>query len=730
MSRDLLFEIGVEELPAGYVLPALEQLELGVAGGLETLRLAHDEVRTYATPRRLAIMVRALDERQSDFEEEALGPAVKVAFDADGKPTKALAGFCAGKGVDTASVRRVSTPKGEYVAVTVKHVGKDATELLPALLAGVATRLQFPKMMRWTTPEGAEARFARPVRWLVALLGSEVVPVRAFGLTAGRASMGHRFLAPGAVEVGEAGAYLARLEQAFVLADHRERRRRIVDQARRLAKSADGSLLEDEELIDINTFLGEWPTAFGGGYDSRYATLPNEVKIAALKEHQRFFSVAMPGVDWAGASPKPLAGSGALLRNHFIAVRNGDERGLDRVRKGNHDVLVARLEDALFYWQTDLKHKPAERVEQLSTVVWMEGLGTLRDKATRLQSLGGWLAARLAPESAGVVERAGLLAKTDLLGEMIGSGKEYASLEGKMGGYYAREAGEPIAVAEAIFEHYAPRGAGDALPVTPAGRVLSLADKLDHVAGAFVAGKIPTGSEDPFGVRRAGNGVVRILIEGPSHLDLRDASMEMTRAFFAADPDLPQAEIMRKLGDFWRGRVDVALEDRGIPYDQREAALEAQLRMSGVPKPRPGWIDPADTLARAQVLTGFVADIRFGPLVILFKRVANILAKATETLPGTLDVAGLTEPAEKTLLAALEKARNASEPLWARRDYAAILPQLLAMEQAIHGFFDAVMVNVDDLPTRINRLQLLAEVRALFVRGWDLSKVVVEGERP
>jgi glycyl-tRNA synthetase beta chain len=359
----------------------------------------------------------------------------------------------------------------------------------------------------------------------------------------------------------------------------------------------------------------------------------------------------------------------------------------------------------------------------------MEGLGTLRDKASRLESLGAWLAERLAPEAAAAVKRAALLCKTDLLGEMIGSGKEYASLEGVIGGYYAREAGEPQAVAEAIYEHYRPRGASDTLPQSAAGRILSLADKLDHVAGAFVAGKIPTGSEDPFGVRRAGNGVVRMLLECGFHLDLRDASMEMTRIFFAADPDLAQAEIVRKLGEFWRGRVDVALEDRGIPYDKRDATLDAQIRKSDAPRARPGWIDPADALDRAQVLAGFSDDPRFGSLVILFKRVANILAKATETLPGTLDATRLTEPAESALLAALETARSATEPLWAKRDYAAILPRLLEMEQSIHGFFDAVMVNVDDLPTRINRLQLLADVRELFTRGWELSKVVVEGER-
>ena len=357
----------------------------------------------------------------------------------------------------------------------------------------------------------------------------------------------------------------------------------------------------------------------------------------------------------------------------------------------------------------------------------MEGLGSLREKAGRLSALAAWLAQRLAPGAAAAAERAALLCKTDLLSEMIGSGKEYASLEGVMGGHYARRAGEPEAVAAAIAEHYRPRGPADALPATDGGVLLALADKLDHVAGAFVAGKLPSGSEDPYGVRRAGNGVVRILLEQERHLDLRDATMEATRPFFAAGPDLKQAEIVRQLGEFWRGRVEAALEDRGLRYDECEAALEARILADG--RPRPGWNDPHDALKRAQVLSAFRSDRRFEPLVILFKRVANILAKATETIPPALDRARLTEKVEKDLAAALDRARAASEPLWQRRAYGEILPALLSMEEAIHAFFDGVMVNAEDMPTRLNRLRLLTEVRELFVRGWDLSKVVVEGEK-
>ena len=709
MSRDLLFEIGVEELPAGYVPPALEQLERAVRDGLEALRLGFGGVVSHGTPRRLTVVVHRVDDRQSDFDEEAMGPATKVAFDPEGRPTRALLGFCAGKGVDASAVRRVETPKGEYVAVTVHHTGKGALDVLPAMLAAAALKLQFPKTMRW---DAGDYRFGRPVRWLVALFGADLVPVQAFGVAAARTTFGHRFLHPGTVSIADPGAYLDALRGARVIADPAERRRAVAEQIAAAAATAGGRVVADDELTDIVNYLVEWPTAIVGTFDARYLDLPREVIVTALREHQRFFAVEK---------------SDGTLLPHFVTVRNGDAAGLDTVRKGNEDVLVARLDDARFYWDTDTKLKPADLVDKLSGVVWMEGLGSLREKASRLEGLTGWLADRVDGTARAAATRAALLCKTDLLGEMIGSGKEYASLEGVMGGHYARRAGEPEAVAAAISEHYAPRGAGDAPPFSAAGAVLSLADKLDHVAGAFVAGKSPSGSEDPYGVRRAANGAIRILIERDWSLDLRAAAMEITRPLFANDPDLPQAEVMKKLGDFLRSRVDTALEDRGLAYDVREAALEARILMAGAG--RPGWCDAADVLARARALEAFREDPRFAPLVILFKRVSNILKAATDPLPPALDTARLSDANEQALLAAIELARVRTAALWEQREYPAILPELLSMGPAIHSFFDKVMVNVEDAAVRQNRLRLLADVRELFLRGWDLSKAVVEGEK-
>jgi glycyl-tRNA synthetase beta chain len=710
VSHSLLFEIGCEELPPSYVPPALEQLAALAREGLAQQRLTFDDARTSGTPRRLTLAVSGLGAHQPDRDEEAQGPAVNQAYDAEGRPTRALLGFCQGRGVDPATVRRVMTPRGERVAVTVHHHGRPAAAVLPELLGALAGRLVFPKTMRWLP--GDDTRFARPVRWLVALLDDQVLPVRAFGLEAGRATRGHRFLAPAPAALAHARDYDATLAGAHVVADPERRRTEVASHVAAAARAAGGRVVEDDELIEINNFLLEEPRAFAGHFDARYLDLPREVIVTALREHQRFFAVE---------------DAAARLLPAFVALRDGGERGMERVRKGNEDVLVARLEDARFYWETDVAKPPATQLDALAHVVWIEGLGSLRDKAERLERLGAWLAQRLAPTAEPAVRRAALLCKTDLLSEMIGSGKEYASLEGIMGGHYARRAGEPEAVATAIAEHYRPRGPMDVLPASEAGALLALADKLDHVAGAFMAGKAPSGGEDPYGVRRAGNGVVRIVIEQQRHLDLQESTVESTAVLFHGSPDAPHAEIMRRLREFWRGRVEAALDDRGIAYDARDAALEARVAANG--RTRPGWIDPADALTRARVLSEFRADARFEPLVILFKRVANILAKATEPLPEALDRARLTEPAERALVEALDRAAAATGPLWERHAYAAILPALLEMEHAIHAFFDAVMVNVEDAPTRLNRLRLLAGVRELFLRGWDLSRIVVEGER-
>jgi glycyl-tRNA synthetase beta chain len=699
---ELLLEIGVEELPASYVLTALAELERRLVEGVQELRLGVAEARSYATPRRLAVQLWGVATRQADHEEEVTGPPARAAYDGDGKPTPALLGFARGRGVDPSAVRRVQTERGEYVVATVREPGRAALEILPSLLESAITGLPFPKTMRWSA-SAPGFRFARPVRWVVALLGSELVPVHLAGLAADRRSYGHRFLRPHAVELLSAAEYLEALGKASVEADHALRRKSVLTQARAQARRAGGRLVEDEELVERNTFLVERSQAFLGRFDPGFLSLPREVIVTAMREHQFYFAVE--------------DARGTLLPV-FVGIRNGMRRGIEQVVHGNEFVLRARLDDARFYWETDLKRAPGDRIEELAGITWLEGFGTLRDKARRVEALAAWLAARWSPGGEAAARRAALLMKTDLLSEMIGSGKEYAALEGVIGAYYAKHHGEPAEVVAAIREHVLPRGAGDALPATPTGAVLAVADRVDSVTGYFLAGKVPSGSEDPYGVRRLGNGVLRVLLEQKRHLDLGEASCHAVGGFAG----IGDQEMTRQpLAEFWRGRVETALGERGYAYDEVAAAVEAGS----------GWRDPFDAALRAAALHAHRRDESFRTLVVGFKRVANIL-RAERDAPGrAADApggAGWGHPAEEGLARALERARAQADPLLVRRAYPKVLDLLLEMRGAIDAFFDGVMVNdPNDAAARLRRLGLLAEVRALFARAFDLSRIVVEG---
>ncbi len=695
---DFLLELGIEELPTSYIAPALDQLASELREAIAELRLPVGDVVTFSTPRRLAVLVTDLVTRQDDYEEEATGPPVAAAWDKDGKETKALTGFVTGKGAAIEDVRRVKTPKGEYVAVTVKRSGQGVATLLPPLVASIVSGLSFPKSMRWIP--GADLKFARPIRWVVALLGDDVLPLELAGLTAGRQSRGHRFLHPGAVSIANPRGYVEALAGAGVVADPRLRQSVIVEQAEALALGAGGRLVDDPELVGINNDLVERPQALIGRFDAQFLDLPREVIVTALREHQRYFAVETTGGDLLPA---------------FVGVRNGDDRNLAGVTAGNEAVLRARLEDARFYWDTDLKKAPADRVQELAGIVWLAEMGSMRDKAERMKALGAWIAGHWDADLIGTVERAALLCKTDLLSEMIGSGKEYASLEGVMGAYYAARHGEEHAVVVAIKDHVRPKGAGDDLPSSVAGAALSIADRADTVAGAFLAGKIPSGSEDPYGVRRAANGVVRVLLDSGRALDLALLTQEAL-AIFARGREAKAPEgIAAKLAEFWAGRLANALGERGFAYDEVSAALGGS----------EGGTDPTDVAKRAAALKAWRANADFVPLVVGFKRVANIL-RAAEDAPGGV-VGDLPDPNEAALHEAVDRAAREAEPLFAAREYGKVLGVLLSLRAPIDTFFEKVMVNAEDPAVRRRRLGLLATTRALFDRGWDLSKVVVEG---
>jgi glycyl-tRNA synthetase beta chain len=698
----LLFEIGCEELPASFLPPALAELEQLARDGLAEARLAYASARATGTPRRLVLFVEGIAERQTDRDVDLFGPPVSHAFDPAGKPTPAALGFARKAGLPVERLERKRGGKGvDVLYAKVREKGRQAAEILPGLLAGWLQEIHFPKTMRWN----GEGRFARPVRWLVALHGGRVVPVEAFGLSAGRRSRGHRIHAPAWFDVSSPAAYPDLLRDRVVMVEAAERRTAITAALARAAKSIGGTPVEDEALLEEVTHLVEWPEAVVGSFDASYLSLPRPVVVTAMRAHQRYFAVE--GTD------------GALLPS-FVMIRSGRGPGADEIRRGTQAVLRARLEDARFYWQNDLKGGLEPKVEALKGIVWHERLGSIHDRTRRITQLAEELARTLAPQARETAARAAHLCKADLASEMVRSGKEFAALQGIIGAEYAAAAGEPVAVVRAIREHYLPQGPSDPLPETMEGTLLSLADRLEAIVGGFRAGLEVTGSQDPYGLRRAGNGIVRILLERRLRLD----AVAMARWL---DGIFDQAGIARA-GDgdfagFWAQRLGSALEEAGIPADTAAAALAVH----------PG--DPADVLARARAIEAIRKTPDFEGLMVGYRRAANLVRSAA---PGEIAGAGgaggagqpLAERAEnfghkaeadlhletKMARQAIETYLQAGEP-----DYSAALRHLLGLRPAIDAFFETVMVMVDDTPTRRRRLALLEAVRQTFLRIADFS---------
>ena len=698
MPKHLLLEIGCEELPASFIPPALEELERLARAGLSEARLAHASLRVFGTPRRLALLVEGLAERQEDRTREVLGPAIKVAYDAEGKPTNAAKGFAKGAGIAVEALERAETPKGVYLLARVHDTGRAAAEVLPELLRGWIMGLHFPKTMHWN----GTGRFARPVRWIVALLDGEVLPVECFGVAAGSSSRGHRTIAPGPVSIERPERYEAALLDAGVVADPTERRRRIEAALVAAAGPLGGRAVDDPELLEEVTHLVEWPEAVVGSFDVKYLKLPRPVIVTAMRAHQRYFAVERP--------------DGSLLEN-FVMIRSGRGEGADQVRRGTQVVLRARLEDARFYWENDLKGGFESKVETLKGMVWHERLGSIYDRTQRLGYLVEELARALAPQARAAAARAARLCKADLATEMVRSGKEFATLQGIIGAEYAAATGEPDAVVRAIREHYLPQGPSDPLPSTMEGTLVSLADRLEAVVGGLRAGLEVTGSQDPYGLRRAGNGVVRILLEKKLRIDVL-AVAERLSAFFeksgvAADP---------KAGDltlFWAQRLESALEELGVSHDSAAAALAV----------RPG--DPLDVLARGRAIDAIRQSPDFEGLMVGYRRAANLLRTAkpedisTSDSPLAERAENFGQKVEADLHLETKMARQAVETLLQGDEphYDKALRILLGLRPSIDGFFDGVMVMDDDTVTRRRRLSLLEGVRQTFLRIADFSQL-------
>lgn len=688
MSKEaLLLEIGMEECPARFVAPALEALEAAIRKALESGRLSFDRVETYGTPRRLAALVHGVSLRQSDLEEEVKGPPARVAFDEANVPTKAAVGFAASQKVSVDALVVRETEAGAYVFARKVEPGRPAVEVLPSLLAGAVAELHFPKSMRWGD---GTVRFARPVRWIVSLLGETVIPFEFGEVTAGRATWGHRFLAPGEIVLSRAEEYAGRLErEGRVVVDVAQRRERIRRQVVELAASLEGEALLDDALLDEVTQLVEWPTALVGRFDRRYLEVPPEILITTMKEHQRYF----PIIDREGR-----------LLDAFIAVSNSDENTVDVVRRGNERVLSARLADAKFFFDEDRKRPLVDRVDELKSILFQERLGSLYQKVERIRRIVRRAGDSFPEEVRQAADRAALLCKADLVTHVV---YEFPELQGVMGEKYALSSGEPEEVARAIFEHYLPRHAGDELPATPAGMLVSLADKIDTVTGCFGIGLVPTGSQDPYALRRQALGVLRILLAHRPPVSLgRLVRMAIEEhGAVIADPEGTYGAVL----EFFAGRLRTLLTEKGIRHDLVDAGLAL-----GVEDVIAAW-ERTEALARAAGTESFAA------LRTAYQRAANLAKKGGEGVE--VNASLFRHEAEARLWEHVDElGRKAAELVQAGRFDEAI-GVLAGLRAPVDAFFDAVLVMDPDVRVRGNRLALLRAVVGAFAGVGDLSRI-------
>ncbi|WP_242395312.1 glycine--tRNA ligase subunit beta [Anaeromyxobacter oryzisoli] len=691
---DLLFEIGAEEIPAGFVPTALRQLEVDLAKALDEARLAHGEVKAVGTPRRLAVWARAAAAKQTDAKTEAFGPPVAQAFDAEGKPTPAALGFARSQGVEVGALQRAQTPKGERVLVTKVEKGRKAEQVLPALLERLVAGLRFRKAMRsrWD-----DATFARPVRWMVALLDGRPLKVRFGEVVSGKTTFGHRFLAPRAIALkGTPEDYLAKLRAAHVLADPAERRAALEKELARAAKAAGGKVREDEPLVEQVLYLVEEPTAIAGAFEESNLELPPEVVISEMRNHQRYFAV----VDGKGK-----------LTNRFVAVSATKVKDPKVARHGYERVLRARLADARFFFEEDRKRKLHDRIADLGRRTFQAKLGTELQRSDRIGAIAAALARAIGREElVGDVLETARLAKVDLNTGMVG---EFPELQGIMGAHYARIEGIKVEIADAIEDHYRPIGAAEEMPRNDLGALVGLADRLHSLVGIIGVGEKATGAADPFGLRRATIGILRILLDRGYHLSLatavEQALDQLSGVKLAADRGVVAEQVL----DFVRGRLKALWGERHAP-DLVEAVLAA------------GFDDVVDAERRLEALAEIKARPDFAPLAVAFKRVANIQEKAGGGAAGPVSAELLRDDAERRLLAELERVEQEVGARRASRDYAAVLRSVATLEPAVARFFDDVLVMAEDPALRANRLGLLRRVGALFADIADFRKIQAE----
>ena len=707
-TAELLLEIGVEELPYQFIAPALSSLEGEAAFAFTGPRLSYGSMKTYGTPRRLVLVIERLAIHQAACTNEAMGPSKSVAFDQAGQPTKAAIGFARGQGVPVESLRVRQTPRGEYLFAVKEDAGRPTETVLLEILPQIIGELSFPKAMKWNA---AGMRFARPVRWLVALYGGAVLPIEVAGIKAGNNTYGHRVMGNGkAITVSDHSSYCRLLKRQGVLPHQKERRDTIREQLEKICKDAGLELNADEDLLEQAVFTTEWPCAILGSFKPEYLTVPSEVLITSMKEHQGFFSLR----DKKSGSLAP----------HFIAVANNEPKNMSLIREGNERVLAARLADAKFFFDEDRKVRLEDRVKRLAGVTFHQKLGTMAQKQERLEKLVTLLVMPLLnpgaedDETIDQCRRAAKLCKADLLTGMVG---EFPELQGIMGGEYAAHDQEPEAVSLAIREQYLPRSIDGVLPKTVVGQALSLADRLDTLAAFFHVGLVPTGSEDPFALRRHATAIVRIILESDLRLDLGEW-IRYARTIVIDDGFKGVAgseqEGSRRLVEFIFERVR---HYGRVVYALRDDVIEAVLRPA-----HNKTLDLVDLVLRMKALESVTTKPEFDPLIVGFKR-AHRLVEKEQWDRKPVDPARFEHPTESALYQAIAEERGKMLSAMTSGDYGQALDALVRLKPAIDAFFTAVMVNAEDPAVRSNRLSLLQEVDDFFNSFADFSQIVVQG---
>lgn len=687
MPKSLLFEIGTEEIPSGFIVPALKFMRDFVTARFAEAKLPCEEPEVFGTPRRLALRVRGLADTLPDTVETRMGPARQAAFDKDGNPTKAALGFARSAGVDISEISFATTPKGEYLSVTRTIPGKHTRDLLPGVFQDMITRIPFPKTMRWSNPD---VRFARPVHWIMAVFAGEVIPVRFGNIEAGNVTFGNRFMAPAAIEIRNPEDYEELLKGAYVIPDIEKRKDLIWEGVTSNAKNLK-ALVKDRDLLDEVVNLVEYPHVIIGRFDDAFLKLPPEVLVTVMKHHQRYFP--MYSIEEAG-----------VLRPYFAAVSNIIPKDDAIVRTGNERVLKARLDDGKYFFEEDLKVPLKDYAERLKDVIFHKDLGTSYQKMERFRAIARYLADILAPEKKDAVSEAAYLCKADLNSLMV---CEFPELQGIMGREYALHQGYPLEVARAIREHYLPSSADDELPSDMIGDIVGMSDRIDTICGCFGVGMIPSGTSDPYALRRQTIAIENILLAKGYRISVKDL---IDRAILGLTEKLKRngAEVREDVLSFFRSRFVSLLQARGIPGDVVDAVLR-------------DFDDPVDTFMRAKAIAGVKQEPWFGSICAASKRVENILKKAGAA--GETEEGLFAQDEEKALYASFKGMEDPFIAHSAKGEYTEALKLLAALKEPIDSFFDKVLVMSDDENVRINRIALLKSLVGLFDRVAQFSKI-------